>query len=160
MKRRPQQYVMKLLKRTNPMAFSCLCIFNNKSPLLSHSLSLKRSSQCVPSHPDFSLSLVSSALEIQAFSNENPFKVQQPSKWCVWVAWKSSRKSFKAYFSFEDLTASQWLKINFQSHFTTLRAKRDFLIFTLYKTFLSFFETLSIFSNVLFYYIIYEVKHF
>ena len=52
MKRRPQQYVMKLLKRTNPMAFSCLCIFNNKSPLLS----LKCSSQCVPSHPDLSLS--------------------------------------------------------------------------------------------------------
>ena len=63
MKRRPQQYVMKLLKRTNPMAFSCLCIFNNKSPLLSATLSNARrsvsSSSCSSHAPSRFLSLSS-----------------------------------------------------------------------------------------------------
>ena len=62
MKRQPQQYVMKLLKRTNHMAFSCLCIFNNKSPLLSATLSNARrsvSSSCSSHAPSRFLSLSS-----------------------------------------------------------------------------------------------------
>ena len=149
MKRRPQQYVMKLLKRTNPMAFSCLCIFNNKSPLLS----LKCSSQYVPSHPDFSLSLL---WRSKPFQTKTPSKCSSLQNGVFGLPGRAAGRASKLTFHLKIWQPHSGWKAIFSlilQHYERNKIFK-FLLFT--KLFFPFLKLCQSFRMI--YYIIYEVN--